>query len=64
LVDLAERVKEIDRYHQIELPGGIVTPGVNGSAFALSHLRLPSSLARPVRAGLLARGITSTRLKP
>lgn len=43
--DLAERVKEIEWYHRIELPGGIVTPGGNDSPFCLSRLRLPASLA-------------------
>lgn len=43
--DLGAQVREIGWYHQIELPGGIVTPGVNKSAFALSRLDLPKSLA-------------------
>jgi tRNA (mo5U34)-methyltransferase len=45
VIDLAQRVKEIDWYHQIELPGGIMTPGVNRSAFALARLGLPASFA-------------------
>ncbi len=45
VVDLNERVKEIGWYHQIELPGGVVTPGVNRSALALSRLDFPVSLA-------------------
>lgn len=43
-MDIAERVKEIDWFHQIELPGGVMTPGVNRSAFSLSRLDLPASL--------------------
>lgn len=43
--DLAERVKAIDWYHTIELPGGVVTPGVNNSPLALARLDLPTSLA-------------------
>lgn len=43
--DLAERVKAIDWYHTIELPGGVVTPGVNNSPLALARLDLPRSLA-------------------
>lgn len=43
--DLAERIKAIDWYHTIELPGGIVTPGVNNSPLALARLDLPRSLA-------------------
>ena len=43
--DLAERVGAITWYHRIELPGGIVTPGVNRSSFALSTLHLPDSFA-------------------
>jgi tRNA (mo5U34)-methyltransferase len=42
---LAEQVGTIDWYHTIELPGGIVTPGVNNSPFALARLDLPASLA-------------------
>ncbi len=34
----------IDWYHSIELPGGVVTPGVNRSSFALANLNLPMSL--------------------
>lgn len=45
MIDLAERVEEIGWYHQIDLPGGVVTPGVNRSALALSRLDLPASLA-------------------
>lgn len=43
--DLAERVREIAWYHRIELPGGVLTPGVNNSAFSLSRLDFPDSLA-------------------
>jgi tRNA (mo5U34)-methyltransferase len=43
--DLSRRVQEIDWYHRIELPGGVVTPGVNNSSFSLSRLNLPNSLA-------------------
>lgn len=43
--ELAEQVRAIDWYHTIELPGGIVTPGVNNSALALARLDLPASLA-------------------
>jgi len=43
--DLAEQVRAIDWYHTIELPGGVVTPGVNNSRLALSRLQLPPSLA-------------------
>lgn len=42
---LAERIKEIEWYHRIELPEGLVTPGVNDSPFCLTRLRLPDSLA-------------------
>jgi tRNA (mo5U34)-methyltransferase len=42
---LAKEVAEIEWYHSIRLPGGIVTPGVNKSARALRRLRLPESLA-------------------
>ncbi len=45
MADLAERVKAITWYHRIELPAGIVTPGINDSAYALSTLHLPQSLA-------------------
>lgn len=40
---LEERVKAIEWYHTIALPGGIVTPGVNNSSLALSRLELPPS---------------------
>jgi tRNA (mo5U34)-methyltransferase len=43
--ELAERVKTIDWYHTIDLPGGVTTHGVNNSAFALARLDLPTSLA-------------------
>jgi tRNA (mo5U34)-methyltransferase len=43
--DLDQRVKAIDWYHTIELPGGIVTAGVNNSPLALARLDLPASLA-------------------
>jgi tRNA (mo5U34)-methyltransferase len=45
LDDLAMRVGAISWYHRIELPGGIVTPGINASSFALSKLDLPDSFA-------------------
>jgi tRNA (mo5U34)-methyltransferase len=40
---LSAQVKEIDWYHQIELPGGVVTPGKRGPV-GLSRLQLPESL--------------------
>jgi tRNA (mo5U34)-methyltransferase len=43
--DLAERVRKIDWYHTIELPGGVKTHGVNNSPLALARLNLPTSLA-------------------
>lgn len=42
---LAERINAIDWYHTINLPGGVVTPGVNNSPLALARLDLPGSLA-------------------
>jgi tRNA (mo5U34)-methyltransferase len=45
LDDLAQRVSEIDWYHRIALPGGVLTPGVNNSALSLSRLDFPGSLA-------------------
>ena len=44
-MDLADEVASIDWYHSIDLPGGITTPGVNRSAFALRNLQLPQSLS-------------------
>jgi tRNA (mo5U34)-methyltransferase len=43
--DLATQVREITWYHQIELPGGLITPGVADVKLALSRLDLPRSLA-------------------
>lgn len=40
----AARAEEISWYHSIDLPGGIRTPGVNRSAFALRNLQMPDSL--------------------
>jgi tRNA (mo5U34)-methyltransferase len=40
---LSERVSQIDWYHRIELPGGLVTPGQRGP-IGLSRLELPESL--------------------
>ena len=42
--DVAGRVAAIDWYHRIELPGGVVTPGVNNTPLALARLELPESL--------------------
>lgn len=42
--NLAQRVREIDWYHTIELPGDIMTPGVNRTSVSLSRLALPPSL--------------------
>jgi tRNA (mo5U34)-methyltransferase len=41
---LSQQVEAITWYHRIELPGGVITPGVNDSRFALSKLRMPESL--------------------
>jgi tRNA (mo5U34)-methyltransferase len=40
---LIEQVNQIDWYHRIELPGGVVTPGERGP-IGLSRLQLPESL--------------------
>lgn len=39
--ELQRRVDQIRWYHQVRLPHGIVTPGVNASDRALRRLRLP-----------------------
>jgi tRNA (mo5U34)-methyltransferase len=41
---LREQVEQIDWYHRIELPGGVVTPGQRGPV-GLSRLQLPESLS-------------------
>ena len=41
---LSQNVDAITWYHRIELPGGIITPGVNDNELALSRLRMPMSL--------------------
>jgi tRNA (mo5U34)-methyltransferase len=41
---LRERVNQIDWYHRIELPGGVVTTGKHGP-IGLSKLQLPESLS-------------------
>jgi tRNA (mo5U34)-methyltransferase len=46
--ELATRVGEIDWYHTIDLPGGIRTPGVNRTDFALKNLHLPSLVGKTV----------------
>jgi len=38
-------IEAIKWYHRIELPGGVITPGVNNSKFALSKLKMPTTLA-------------------
>ena len=43
--ELADKVTAIDWYHRIELPGGIVTPGVNNTPLALARLDLPPSFS-------------------
>lgn len=45
MIDLAERIQTVEWYHQITLPGGLVTPGSNNSAYCLSRLAMPASLA-------------------
>jgi tRNA (mo5U34)-methyltransferase len=40
---LIEQVNQIDWYHRIELPGGVLTPGKHGPT-GLSKLKLPESL--------------------
>ncbi|HEX6487839.1 MAG TPA: hypothetical protein VF137_03050 [Candidatus Dormibacteraeota bacterium] len=42
---LAEKVSGITWYHQIQLPGGILTPGFVDAQRQLARLRLPESLA-------------------
>jgi tRNA (mo5U34)-methyltransferase len=42
--ELQRRVAEHAWYHSVPLPHGVVTPGVNASARALSRLRLPERL--------------------
>lgn len=42
--DLAQRVREIEWYHRMPLPGGIVTPGITDVATQLPRLHLPQSL--------------------
>ena len=43
--DLRSRVQALRWYHSIDLGGGVVTPGVDDSAYRLPRLDLPASLA-------------------
>lgn len=42
--DLAGRVAALPWYHQIELPGGVITPGLVNTTGVLAKLGLPESL--------------------
>lgn len=43
--DLSTRVRALSWYHSVELPGGVVTPGVVDSRRVAPRYRLPESLA-------------------
>ncbi len=43
--ELANRAAQIDWYHRLELPGGVITAGKADTRKALRRLRLPESLA-------------------
>jgi tRNA (mo5U34)-methyltransferase len=42
--DLRSRVDDISWYHRLELPGGVVTPGVYDPRFMLEQVQLPADL--------------------